>query len=169
MQRPGIIKQLQLYLTISILLNILLTQQIFNLRIKEGIKPETKKEKSIKEKSKTVSLPEEDLRDFIQEYLENFFSIEESSLDYLQSHTDIELYESTIKTELLNRQKQKIQSKFNLEDIYIEAINDKQVKAICIGIEDFLAGDYISRNFTIEFIVDATKFKIVSIPVFKVN
>lgn len=168
MLKPGIVKQLQLYLFVSILLNILLVQQLLNINLKQVEAKKSIKVKKIIEEVKP-QLSENDFKNFIQEYLGNFFSIEESALAYLQKHTDIELYENLIQVELLNRRKQKIHSKFNLEDIYIEEVNSNQVKAICIGREEFLADNYLPRNFTIEFIVDVLKLKVVSIPVFKVS
>jgi hypothetical protein len=169
MQQPGVVKQLQLALTVSIVIIILLTQQLISNNL---IKHESNKEKSAVNETNTASqhqVTEDDLNNLIQKYLTEFFSTKEEALEFLKAHTVTDLYLSSIEPEVKKRIELKLTSTFELNDLYLESINATQAKAICIGQENFPNGDYQPRNFHIEIIIDTSSMKVVAIPVFQIN
>ena len=166
MHQPGIIKQLQLALTISIVIIILLSQQIISNKTSKDL---ANKKAPVIEKEIPKQVTEDELNSLIQEYLSKFFSTKQEALEFLKAHTETDLYLHSIEPEVLKRTELKLRSEFELNDLYLESINSTQAKAICIGQENFPNGDYQARNFHIEIIIDTSSMKVVAIPVFQIN
>ncbi len=170
MQQAGIIKQLQLSLIIAIIIIVLLSQQLISNNINKdqtSKKNTTTAAATIKQNSNPIS--EEDLNKLVKEYLSMFFSTELEAVEYLKAHSDTELFLHSIEPELKKRIELNLASQFEINDLYLESINRTQVKAICLGQENFPNGDYQSRNFTIEILIDTGSLKVVAIPVFQIN
>ncbi len=165
MQQPGLVKKLQLFLFISVLLNLILGQEIINARLAKS-KKQTIAQQQIPEISS--QLTEVELRDFVTKYLEAFFDTSNESIALLASQTEAELFILEIKPEIIKRKDLALESHFELDDIYLDSLDDKHAKAISIGREVF-NGDYTDRNFTIELVINTKELKVESIPVFKVN
>ena len=169
MQQAGIIKQLQLALTVAIIIIILLSEQLISNNLTKN--PTTKKNP---EQSKIIQqspnpVTEEELNNLVRAYLNNFFSTKDEAIDYLKAHTETELFLHSIEPEIKKRIELKLTSQFEINDLYLESINNTQAKAICLGQESFPNGDYQNRNFTIEMLIDIATLKIVAIPVFQIN
>ncbi len=169
MQQAGIIKQLQLALTISIIIIALLSQQLISNNISKDLS--TKKKPSATKITKEASKPvtEQELNNVVTEYLNNFFSTNAEAIEYLKTHTDTELFMHSIEPEIRKRIELNLASQFEINDLYLESINSNQVKAICLGQENFPNGDYQSRNCTIEILIDTSSLKVVAIPVFQIK
>ncbi len=166
MQQAGIIKQLQLSLTIAIIIIVLLSQQLISNNIS---KDQVTKKKAIVTETSPEKVSEEELNNVVKEYLNNFFSTKDEAIEYLKAHTETELFLHSIEPEIKKRIELKLASQFEINDLYLETINSNQAKAICLGQESFPNGDYQSRNFTIELLIDTTTLKTVAIPVFQIN
>lgn len=171
MAQPGLVKKLQLALCMSLILNMLFTIQLLEVHKKKI--PAMHKEEKIqtkktnKESAKTIS-PEQ-IKKFTYIYLENFFKTSEESINFIQKHTDMNLFSETIALELENRQKQNLTSNFTIEDLYLEELNEKDNKVIVIGQETFTDTNYQARNLTIELIIDKENLRVKAIPLFKVK
>jgi hypothetical protein len=182
MQEPGKVKKLQLWLVISIVINLALGLQLIKFIQETDIKPwekhkannqeATTKSKSIDEDSTENSnkqISKEDLDSFIQEYLKHFFGTEKTDLEFVEKSTDPKLFEEQIYPEIIKRAEMKLKSNFILVDKYTELINRDQARIIISGREEFADENYAARIFDIELIVDLDSNKIKSIPRFQVK
>lgn len=168
MAQPGLVKKLQLALCLSLILNILFTIQLLEVQKKKTpVMPKEKLVKTNQEAGTTIN-PEQ-IKKFIHIYLENFFKTSEESINFIQKHTDMNLFSETIAIELENRQKQKLSSNFIIEDLYLEELSEKENKVIVLGQETFTDTKYQARNLTIELVIDKEKLKVKAIPLFKVK
>lgn len=164
MRQAGIIKQLQLFLTVSLLLNFVLAQEI----IRSKFRLDSVETQSVEQLESSPQITEAELRDFVESYLLSFFDLSQKSFDFLEDNTVQDLFVHDLRPELVKRRELKIQSRFQLDDIYLDSLDSKHAKAICLGREVF-NGDYMDRNFNIELIVMSPELKVSSIPVFKVE
>lgn len=169
MQQPGIVKQLELALTISIVIIFFLGQQLLGDKLSANQRTKETPNITKTTEAELRQVTEEELNSLIREYLDNFFSVQSESIEYLKLHTETDLYLHSIEPEIKKRIELKLISEFELNDLYLESINSTQAKAICIGQENFPQGDYQSRNLHIELIIDTSALKIVAIPVFQIN
>ena len=187
MGQPGQIKQLQLFLALSVLLLLFLSFQLLNTNMElskleknfrranlksaaEVLKPQAHgslEGEPVQEQVPKIS--EAELRDFIGNYMIKFFTITEEANAFVAKHTAEALFESSIKNELLNRKTQKINSKFKVKNLLLESVDATTAKAICFGREHFPKGDYEDRDFIIELLVDTAKLNVKAIPVFKIE
>lgn len=168
MAQPGLVKKLQLALCLSLILNILFTIQLLEVQKKKTpVMPKEKLVKTNQEAGTTIN-PEQ-IKKFTHIYLENFFKTSEESINFIQKHTDMNLFSETITIELENRQKQKLSSNFIIEDLYLEELSEKENKVIVLGQETFTDTKYQARNLTIELVIDKEKLKVKAIPLFKVK
>lgn len=164
MRQAGIIKKLQLFLTVSLLLNFVLAQEI----IRSKFRLDSVETQSVEQLESSPQITEAELRDFVESYLLSFFDLSQKSFDFLEDNTVQDLFVHDLRPELVKRRELKIQSRFQLDDIYLDSLDSKHAKAICLGREVF-NGDYMDRNFNIELIVMSPELKVSSIPVFKVE
>lgn len=186
MGQPGQIKQLQLFLALSVLLLLFLSFQLLNTNMElskleksfrranlkstaEVLKPQAADVVDAKAKEQVPKISEAELRDFIGNYMIKFFTITEEANVFVEEHTTEALFESSIKDELLNRKTQKINSKFKVKNLLLESVDATTAKAICFGREHFPKGDYEDRDFIIELLVDTAKLNVKAIPVFKIE
>ena len=171
MAQPGLVKKLQLALCLSLILNMFFTIQLLEVHKKKipTISREEKSQtvKSNQEPSKTIN-PEQ-IKKFTHIYLENFFKTSEESINFIQKHTDMNLFSETLAIELENRQKQNLNSSFTIEDLYLEELNEKENKVIVLGQEIFSDTKYQARNLTIELIINKDDLIVKAIPLFKVK
>lgn len=165
MQQPGLVKKLQLFLLISVLLNLILGQEIIGSRLIKSEKQPTAQKQILEISSKFT---EAELRDFVTQYLKAFFDTSSESMALLASQTEAELFILEIKPEIIKRKDLALESHFELDDIYLDSLDDKHAKAISLGREVF-NGDYTDRNLTIELVINTKELKVEAIPVFKVN
>lgn len=175
MSQSGIVKKLQAALALSIVLNIFLCSQIISN------KQQTKTSvKTINEKAPTVidgdinetrqsKITEKELKEFIKQYLENFFSSTPAGLEFIETFSSKSLFELSLKKELELRITNKISSEFKIDDIFLESISRKQAKTIVVGRETFPQKDYQTRSITLELIIDTEKILVESIPIFKIS
>ncbi len=166
LNQAGIIKKLQVTIALSLVINIFLAQQILKLN-----KDIDNLKNPAMQKLKTKSKPNlEQARIFAREYLEQFFSKPDKELiGYLHDHSEENLFIKNIYPELVARSKQNIESELEIQQLYIEENGAEKVKAICFAREQFLSGNYATRNLSIELIIDMEQMKVNSIPVFKVE
>ncbi|MDD9898631.1 MAG: hypothetical protein OXU45_06490 [Candidatus Melainabacteria bacterium] len=164
MRQAGIIKKLQLVLALSLLLNLALGQEIIRSKF---ISPmaETGLEQELEAKPQ---ITEAELRDFVETYLLSFFDLSQKSFDFLEDKTVQDLFVHDLRPELVKRRELKLESRFQLDDIYLDSLDSGHAKAICLGREIF-NGNYMDRNFNIELIVQTPDLIVSSIPVFKVE
>lgn len=170
MAQPGLVKKLQLALCMSLILNMLFTIQLLEVHKKKI--PSMHKEESVKTKTHQeagTTINPEQIKKFTHIYLENFFKTSEESINFIQKHTDMNLFSETIAIELENRQKQNLSSNFIIEDLYLEELSEKENKVIVLGQETFSDTKYQARNLTIELVIDKEKLKVKAIPLFKVK
>ncbi len=171
MAQPGLVKKLQLALCMSLILNMLFTIQLLEVHKKKipsmPKEEQVKTRKSNQKPSNTIS-PEQ-IKKFTHIYLANFFKTSEESINFIQKHTDMNLFSETIAVELENRQKQNLTSSLTIEDLYLEEINEKENKVIVLGQETFTDTKYQARNLTIELVIDKENLRVKAIPLFKVK
>ncbi len=165
MKQAGIIKQLQLALAVCLIVIALLIQQL----ISSNASQVTVKNTTSQVKQEKEEVTEAELQDLVENYLANFFGTSEAALDYLKTHTETDLFLHNIEPEIQKRIAIKLSSQLALSDLYIESINSNQAKAICLAQENFPNGDYQSRQFNIELIIDTSSMKIVAIPVLQIT
>lgn len=166
MLKPGIVKQLQVALFISILVNMIFVYQL----IYQVSKPQDRSPAATESPVlKKPQLTEQELKIFIKEYLNNFFASTEAGISFVQEHSSKELFESNLKQELAARIELKIESKFELTDIYLESINESSARAFIRGQELFTKNDYVNREYAIELIIDTNKLQTTNIPKFEIN
>ncbi len=164
LEQLGIVKKLQLGLVLSWIIIILLAMQLIDIN---------KNNESREEEMPIIkNIDLEQARIFARDYLEKFFSASSNEdINYLQLRTQEDLFIKNIYPELTNRRKEKITSQLNIEQLYLEEINNHSVKAVCFAIEEFPSGSYQKRQLSIEIIIELEQdqLKVSSIPVFKVN
>lgn len=171
MKQPGLIKKLQGFLALSIILNLFLFMQILPSATKETkvpieVQSPVTAEENINRQSK---ISEAELKEFTEKYLENFFSSHEDSLEFIQDFSSTSLFERSLKSELETRISQKITSQFTVDDLFLDSVSSNQAKAIILGRETFPKHDYENRSFTIQLIINTEKLQVESIPVFKIG
>lgn len=165
MQQAGLIKKLQLIVVLSLLLNLALVYELIESRIIPKTVKESVSEELLTNESQISEL---ELRNFVENYLVNFFDLSQSAIDTLANITDKELFALEIRPEMIRRQEMKLVSKFKLDDIFLDSLDEQHAKAICLGRELF-NGDYMDRNFSIELIIDTNNLVVQSIPVFRIE
>lgn len=170
MKQPGLVKKLQGFLALSVILNMFLFMQILPNTAKEKtVKAEPQAQIQEEKVTRQSKITELELKEFIDQYLDNFFSSSETALEFIQSFSSANLFEKSLKTELETRISQKINSKFMLDDLFLESVSSNQAKAIILGRETFPEHDYENRSFTIQLIINTEKLQVESIPVFKID
>jgi hypothetical protein len=175
MSQPGPIKKLQAAIALSIVLNIFLISQLIPAR-QQALSPiKTNKEKismvqdGDSNEIRQSKITETELKDFIKQYLNNFFSSTQVGLEFIETFSSKSLFEKNLRKELDLRITNRIESEFNIDDLFLESISSKQAKTIIIGQENFPKRDYQNRSFTIELIIDTERILVESIPVFKIS
>lgn len=173
MAQPGVIKKLQGFLCLSVIINLFLAIQIVQPINQKSKEVKNQIPQSIKvnaeDEPRQSKISETDLKDFIRKYITNFFDISSDAINFIKSFSSKNLFENSLKKELEARSTAKIISEFKLDDLILESISSNQAKALILGREIFPNGDYESRHFTIELIIDTEKIEVESIPVFKLS
>jgi len=162
MLKPAIIKRLQVFLALSLILNCLFIHQIINKKITS-----IKTKKTITKIENTFN--ENKLKNFLNEYFKNFFGNTQENLDFIKMKTDSELFETSIKKEIETRIKKNILSKFEITDIYVEELESGLARGFIAGIEIFNDQKYLNRNYLIEILIDIKTQKIIKIPKFEIK
>ena len=165
MLQAGLIKKLQLIVVVSVLLNLALAYELIDSRIVSKTVNETVSEDLLTNESQISEL---ELRNFVESYLSSFFDLSQAAIDRLADMTDKELFVLEIRPEMIRCQEMQLKSKFQLDDIFLDSLDEQHAKAICLGRELF-NGDYMDRNFSIELIVDTKNLLVQSIPVFRIE
>jgi len=169
MKQPGSIKKLQGVLALSVILNLFLFMQFLPSTDKVETVVESQTLTTEDESNKQSKITEEELKEFVGKYMQNFFSSNEEALNYIKTFSSENLFERTIKKEMETRMEQKIISEFKLDDLFLDSVSSTEAKAIILGRESFPNRDYEERSFTIELIINTEKLQVESIPVFKVS
>ncbi len=164
MRLPGLVKKLQFFLLFSVVLNLLLLQQLI-------IKPHKQASTSKIEQSQELAISEADLKGFIRSFLDNFFSTSLEAEGFLKRHSGIELF-PIVQAELINRRNLKISSHLQINDLYLDSVSAKLVKAIVLGEELFDSG--LTRKITLELLIntdvdDKDNLLVESIPVLEIT
>jgi|GEM_PF-6283945 len=160
LEQLGIVKKLQVALVLSWILIILMGMQLISSESKQ---------KLIKTIAQTSAVSSStDIESFARNYINKLFATNsDENMSFLQEHSDSDLYLNNIYPELKAREKQKIHSEFQINQLYIEAENETKSKIVCFGKESFPQGSYQSRELTLELLLDTSKLKVLSIPVFR--
>jgi hypothetical protein len=164
--QPGIVKKLQIALIISVCLNLtLVINKISPTKEKEASQKELKKETVIKEVS------ELEIKNFIKEYLNSFFSTGLVAQKFIEKHSSKNLYQNELQSQLEMRTNKDLKSNFNIYDFYIETETQTKFKVILVGIESFENKDYKQREITIILDIEKNEdhFTVNSIPKFEVK
>lgn len=172
MKQSGLVKKLQGFLALSVILNMFLFMQILPNNTKEKLAEVPKEVQASQAQDETTrqsKITEEELKEFVNKYLDNFFSSSQIALEFIQSFSSESLFERSLKGELETRISQKINSEFLLDDLFLESVSSTQAKAIILGRESFPNHDYENRSFTIQLIINTEKLQVESIPVFKIS
>lgn len=155
---PGIVKQLQAYLLISILINLSLAVHL--------IRNDHKQIQENNQHQKSKEPIQITLKDFIPEYTKKMFATDIESEKFLETHSAKSLF-TILKEQLLKRREQQIQSLIEIEDLYIDTISSTEARSFITGIEK--SNSHQIRSFNIELIINPQKGIVDSIPKFKIS
>jgi hypothetical protein len=175
MSQAGIVKKLQAGLAFSLVFNIFLFSQIISNRQQNKTIVKASKEKAPAliddeaNETRQSKITETELKDFIKQYLKNFFSSSQDGLEFIETFSSKSLFDSSLKKELEFRISNKINSEFRIDDLFLESLSKKQAKTIIIGKENFPNKDYQARAITLELIIDTEKILVEAIPIFKIS
>jgi hypothetical protein len=158
--KPAIIKKLQVFLALSLTMNCLFIYQI-STKKQEQKTPNVKKEIN--------QIKNEDLKLFINQYLNAFFGSNDTCFEFIKKHSSKELFEQSLKKEILLRREKNIKSKFQIVDLYLDINSNGSATSFITGVEIFENQEYINRNYFIEFTIDTTKLEITNIPKFEIK
>lgn len=174
LKQPGILKKLQIALALSLCTNVfLLIKQIPKVEKEEKAIVVTNSEmkKTLDEEEKVQSLTEFDIKNFIKNYLNYFFSTGLVAQSYIEKHSNYELFQSELEPQLLAREEKNLSSNFHIHDFYIEEINLNEHKVILVGTESFDDNAYEDRQITMIMILDEIEegLRVQAIPKFEVK
>lgn len=166
LNQPGIVKKLQIALLLSVCLNIFfILSKIPSTHKEDSQETITEKQEKVKEVS------ELEIKNFLKEYLNYFFSTGLVAQSFIEKHSNQSLYDTDLKAQLEMRTNKKLKSNFNVLDFYIEPEGKDKFKVILVGIESFENTDYQSREITMILSIEKTQesFTVISIPKFEVK
>jgi hypothetical protein len=164
---PGLVKKLQIALCISVVFNIFLLMSKIPSVKKEQPAVQLRQEEP-KTEHKTSEI---EIKVFIKEYLNYFFSTGLVAKSFIEKHSDSLLFKDQLEAQLDSRTKAELASNFNILDFYIEALGKQAYKVILVGIESFLNKDYKNREITMILNLNYSegKFTVSSIPQFDIK
>jgi hypothetical protein len=165
MNEPGSKKALQVYLISSLSVLFFLALHLIDLHSQIH----NFKNPKVKEESIEVLPSESELKEFLLEYLQNLFSVDEDSHKFLMSHSDANLWKNSLEIEINKRKEKNINSYFKIESLYLESLDASKAKAICYGIETFPDKTFKDRNLLLELVINTKELKLLAIPLFRIE
>jgi hypothetical protein len=110
---------------------------------------------------------------FTHTYLSKLFSQDtnekEEHSEWLKENTEETFFTEYLMQEIEARNQNKINSKFQINKIYTENVDDIFIKAICFGKETFTSIENSSRNLIIEILINTDTRKLEKILSIKEN
>jgi hypothetical protein len=164
--QPGIVKKLQFALAISFCLNI-----FFILDKIPKNQKESSQEKTVQKEEQIKEVSELEIKNFIKDYLNYFFSTGLVAQSFIEKNSNPVLYRNELKTQLETRTNKDLKSDLNILDFYIEPEAKDKFRVILVGIESFENKDYQNREITMILNLEKQEnsFIVVSIPKFEVK
>jgi hypothetical protein len=163
--QPGKVKKLQSLLALSFITNLFLIAQSFKQTHKEKLI-----QNSIQQKD-TTKINNQEILNFTKQYLNYFFDTGLIAEEFLIKHTNQDLFTQQIKPQIMIRNSKNYKSIFDINDSYIEFLDQEKYRVILIGTENFKDKKFITREITIviEILYSKENFEVISIPRFEVT
>lgn len=167
LENPGIVKKLQVALALSLIVNIFLVISKIPSPQKEVTEAPIMEETS----KRQAQVSEIEIKSFIKEYLNYFFSTGLVAKSFIEKHSDSLLFKGQLEAQLDSRTKAELASNFNILDFYIEPLGKEDFKVILVGIESFINKDYKDREITMILNLNYSedKFTVKAIPQFDIT
>ncbi len=167
MRQSGLVKKLQLFLALSLVLNLCLAQSILLKRIPANNKANNENKQTLEQINDKPQISHHELKQILEKYLISFFRTDSVSLAYIKSLSSEALFNESISAEFMQRQKLNLNASFKLSDYFIEQSDNQQYKLIALGEEIFPQGNYQNRKIEIELIFDSKSMHFTQISKFQ--
>lgn len=154
---------LMLLISLALLLSMIeMQKKIYELK-------EIKQNPSQEITSNPAAIDAGELESFTREYLEKFFAVSLTNIDWISKQSSAELFEQEIKSELEQKLNSQIKSELVIDDLFIEESDkNNEVIATIFAREKFENSKYLSRDFKIQILINAEDKKVTAIPLFRV-
>lgn len=160
---------MQAALALTLLISLALLLSMIEMQKKIYELKEVKQNPSQEITSSPAAANAGELESFTREYLEKFFAVSLTNIDWISKQSSAELFEQEIKSELEQKLNSQIKSELVIDDLFIEE-SDKsnEVIATIFAREKFENSKYLSRDFKIQILINAEEKKVTAIPLFRV-